>query len=114
MNLDPPFDIDAVVCEVEKRLTAYDDPVEVAVLGSASMGIGEAREADFGITGANDTGIVFAKGRPLKKVQVETLVAELFVEIDRYYVTGKTGVVDDAEAADAARWLAANQGETTI
>jgi (E)-4-hydroxy-3-methylbut-2-enyl-diphosphate synthase len=114
MVAEPGFDMDAVVFEVEKRLAAYDDPVEVAVLGSAAMGIGEAREADFGITAAKDMGIVFAKGQPLRKVRADTLVAELFVEIDRYYETGKTVVVDDAQAAEAARWLSENQGETTI
>ena len=40
--------MDTVVSEVEKRLAAYDDLIEVSVLGSAGRGIGEARHADFG------------------------------------------------------------------
>jgi 4-hydroxy-3-methylbut-2-en-1-yl diphosphate synthase IspG/GcpE len=49
MNPEPrPFDMDTVVSEVEKRLAAYDDLIEVSVLGSAGRGIGEARHADFG------------------------------------------------------------------
>ncbi len=50
------FDMDTVVAEVERRLEAYDDPIEVSVLGCAVNGIGEARHADFGITGAKDMG----------------------------------------------------------
>ncbi|HEY6399550.1 MAG TPA: flavodoxin-dependent (E)-4-hydroxy-3-methylbut-2-enyl-diphosphate synthase [Solirubrobacteraceae bacterium] len=115
MNPEPrPFDMDTVVSEVEKRLAGYDDLIEVSVLGSAVKGIGEARHADFGITGAKDWGIIYAKGQPLKKVPAEALVEELFIEIDKYYVAGKKVVVDDAHAAEAARWLSENEDETTI
>jgi (E)-4-hydroxy-3-methylbut-2-enyl-diphosphate synthase len=115
MDPEPrPFDMDTVVSEVEKRLVAYDDLIEVSVLGSALNGIGEARHADFGITGAKDAGIIYAKGQPLKKVPTEELVEELFKEIDKYYAAGKKVVVDDAQAAEAARWLSENEDETAI
>ena len=61
------FDMDTVVAEVERRLEAYDDPIEVSVLGCAVNGIGEARHADFGITGAKDAGMIFSKGEPLQE-----------------------------------------------
>jgi (E)-4-hydroxy-3-methylbut-2-enyl-diphosphate synthase len=48
--------MDSVVAEVERRLEAYEDPLEVSILGCAVNGIGEARHADFGITGAKDSG----------------------------------------------------------
>ena len=83
------FDMDSVVAEVERRLEAYDDPIEVSVLGCAVNGIGEARHADFGITGAKDMGMIYSKGEPLKKVRTEDLVDELFAEIDKYYAAGK-------------------------
>ena len=60
------------------------------MLGCAVNGIGEARHADFGITGAKDMGMIYSKGEPLKKVPTEQLVDELFKEIDRYYAAGKT------------------------
>ncbi len=65
------FDMDSVVAEVERRLEAYDDPIEVSVLGCAVNGIGEARHADFGITGAKDMGMIYSRGEPLKKVPTE-------------------------------------------
>ena len=83
------FDMDSVVAEVERRLEAYEDPIEVSVLGCAVNGIGEARHADFGITGAKDMGMIYSKGEPLKKVRTEDLVDELFAEIDKYYASGK-------------------------
>src|ERR1700744_5271940 len=95
------FDMDTVVAEVEKRLEAYPDPIEVSVLGCAVNGIGEARHADFGITGAKDMGIIYPPGEPLKKGRTEDLVDELFVEIDRYYAAGKRVVRDERAAAEA-------------
>src|ERR687890_717182 len=86
----------------------------VLVLGCAVNGIGEARHADFGITGAKDMGMIYSKGEPLKKVPTEQLVDELFKEIDRYYAAGRTVVRDEAKAADAREWLAAEGGATAM
>jgi (E)-4-hydroxy-3-methylbut-2-enyl-diphosphate synthase len=108
------FDMDSVVAEVERRLEAYDDPIEVSVLGCAVNGIGEARHADFGITGAKDMGMIYSKGEPLKKVATEQLVDELFKEIDRYYAAGRTVVRDEEQAADAREWLAAEEDATAM
>ncbi len=108
------FDMDTVVAEVERRLEAYEDPIEVSVLGCAVNGIGEARHADFGITGAKDMGMIYSKGEPLKKVPTEQLVEELFKEIDRYYAAGKTVHRDEAAAAEAREWLAQNEDLTAM
>ncbi len=108
------FDMDTVVAEVERRLEAYEDPIEVSVLGCAVNGIGEARHADFGITGAKDMGMIYSRGEPLKKVPTEQLVDELFAEIDRYYAAGKNVLRDETSAAEARAWLAENEDETAM
>src|SRR5213083_2335740 len=108
------FDMDSVVTEVERRLAAYDDPIEVSILGCAVNGIGEARHADFGITGAKDSAMIFSRGEPLKKVRTEALVDELFAEIDRYYAAGKKVLVDEVDAAEAREWLAENEDATAM
>jgi (E)-4-hydroxy-3-methylbut-2-enyl-diphosphate synthase len=108
------FDMDTVVAEVERRLEAYEDPIEVSVLGCAVNGIGEARHADFGITGAKDMGMIYSKGEPLKKVRTEDLVDELFKEIDRYYEAGREVQRDETQAAEAREWLAENEDETQM
>src|SRR3954464_3873172 len=82
------FDMDTVVAEIETRLESYDDHIEVAVLGCAVNGIGEASHADFGITGAKNEGLIFAHGKPLRKVPQERLVDELFAEIDKSIARG--------------------------
>ena len=110
------FDMDTVVVDIEKRLEAYDEPIEVAVLGCAVNGIGEASHADFGITGAKNEGLIFAGGEPLRKVPQDRLVDELFAEIDRSLKIGRVER-DAAEAAEGAEWLAKieeeNAGEMT-
>jgi (E)-4-hydroxy-3-methylbut-2-enyl-diphosphate synthase len=108
------FDMDSVVAEVERRLEAYDDPIEVSVLGCAVNGIGEARHADFGIAGAKDMGIIYSHGEPLKKYPTERLVDELFAEIDRYYAAGKHVVRDERSAAEARAWLNENEDATAM
>ncbi|MEA2125696.1 MAG: (E)-4-hydroxy-3-methylbut-2-enyl-diphosphate synthase, partial [Solirubrobacteraceae bacterium] len=100
------FDMDTVVADIERRLEAYRDPVEVAVLGCAVNGIGEASHADFGIAGAKDMGIIYSRGEALRKVPTEQLVDALFEEIDRYYAAGKVVVRDEAAAAEGAAYLA--------
>jgi (E)-4-hydroxy-3-methylbut-2-enyl-diphosphate synthase len=74
--------------EVERRLADYPQHVEVAVLGCAVNGPGEAGDADFGIAGGRDVGFIYAHGRVLKKVESETLIDELFVEIDQWIAAG--------------------------
>jgi (E)-4-hydroxy-3-methylbut-2-enyl-diphosphate synthase len=98
------FDMDTVVAEIEERLEAYEDPIEVAVLGCAVNGIGEASHADFGITGAKNEGLIFAHGKPLRKVPQDELVDALFAEIDKSVERGQVEV-DTHKAAEGAVWL---------
>src|SRR3954465_828351 len=110
------FDMDTVVAEIEQRLESYTEHVEVAVLGCAVNGIGEASHADFGITGAKNEGLIFAQGKPLRKVPQERLVDELFVEIDKSLQRGETEF-DEHKSAEGAVWLEKieneNAGELT-
>jgi (E)-4-hydroxy-3-methylbut-2-enyl-diphosphate synthase len=73
---------------VEERLRAYPQAVEVAVMGCAVNGPGEAGDADFGIAGGRDVGFIYAHGRVLKKVSSDILVDELFHEIDGWIAAG--------------------------
>jgi (E)-4-hydroxy-3-methylbut-2-enyl-diphosphate synthase len=98
------FDMDTVVAEIEQRLEAYAEPIEVAVLGCAVNGIGEASHADFGITGAKNEGLIFAGGKPLRKVPQAELVDALFAEIDKSLDRGAVDV-DAAKSAEGAAWL---------
>jgi (E)-4-hydroxy-3-methylbut-2-enyl-diphosphate synthase len=74
--------------EVERRKADYAQHFEIAVLGCAVNGPGEAGDADFGIAGGRDVGFVYAHGRVLKKVPSDVLIDTLFHEIDRWIAGG--------------------------
>ncbi|CAM5253417.1 4-hydroxy-3-methylbut-2-en-1-yl diphosphate synthase (flavodoxin) OS=Lysinibacillus sphaericus OX=1421 GN=ispG PE=3 SV=1 [Lysinibacillus sphaericus] len=64
-------------------ISTLNVPLKVAVLGCAVNGPGEAREADIGIAGARGEGLLFMKGKTVRKVPEETMVEELKKEIDK-------------------------------
>ena len=79
------------------------------MLGCAVNGIGEASHADFGITGAKNEGLIFAHGKPLKKVPQDDLVDALFREIDKSLDRGAVEV-DDREGRRGRRVAGADRG----
>jgi (E)-4-hydroxy-3-methylbut-2-enyl-diphosphate synthase len=75
------IDLERLALEVERRLEESGMDIEVAVMGCVVNGPGEARKADFGIAGGEGEGVVFAAGKPVRKVLQEELVDALFAEI---------------------------------
>jgi (E)-4-hydroxy-3-methylbut-2-enyl-diphosphate synthase len=71
------IDIVAIATEVERRLSHLAVPLKVAVMGCAVNGPGEAREADVGVAGGKGEGLIFAKGRIVKKVKESEIAAEV-------------------------------------
>jgi (E)-4-hydroxy-3-methylbut-2-enyl-diphosphate synthase len=58
-------------------------PIKIAIMGCIVNGPGEAAEADIGIAGANGTGILFKKGKIVKKFPQEKLVDVLLEEFEK-------------------------------
>jgi len=50
-------------------------------MGCEVNGPGEAKEADYGIAGGKNEGLIFKKGKIVKKVPTENLVNELLENI---------------------------------
>ncbi|WP_231036183.1 flavodoxin-dependent (E)-4-hydroxy-3-methylbut-2-enyl-diphosphate synthase [Pectinatus sottacetonis] len=69
--------------KVENKLTTIKKPITVAVMGCVVNGPGEAKDADVGIAGGKGEGLLFRKGRVIKKVPEDNLLEALFTEIDR-------------------------------
>ena len=80
--------VEKLAARVEERLNDYSEHFEVAVMGCAVNGPGEAGDADFGIAGGRDVGFLYAHGRVLRKVSSDILVDELFHEIDAWIEGG--------------------------
>lgn len=75
------IDLIKIAEQVEKRLLNMHKNIKVAVMGCVVNGPGEAREADIGIAGGKGEGIIFKKGKIVKKVSEENLVKSLIEEI---------------------------------
>jgi len=71
-----------IALRVEHKLSTIQKPISVAVMGCVVNGPGEAREADVGIAGGKGEGLIFRKGQIIRKVPENSLVDELFLEID--------------------------------
>ncbi|MDH5715279.1 MAG: flavodoxin-dependent (E)-4-hydroxy-3-methylbut-2-enyl-diphosphate synthase [Candidatus Aminicenantes bacterium] len=72
------------ICEeVEKGIAHISYPLHIAIMGCVVNGPGEARLADLGFAGGKDGGVLFRKGKILRKVKEEAVVKELLREIDR-------------------------------
>ncbi len=72
----------AVAMEVEKRLLHVDVPLQVAVMGCAVNGPGEAREADVGICGGKKHWLLFRKGKVIRKLKPQEAVEVLVQEVE--------------------------------
>ncbi len=86
------IDLPRIVREVTKRLFSTEltthnsqlttqHSIKIAVMGCAVNGPGEAKAADLGIAGGRGSGLLFRKGRILRKVKEGRLVSELLKEI---------------------------------
>jgi (E)-4-hydroxy-3-methylbut-2-enyl-diphosphate synthase len=77
----PLFDI---VDKIEKSLMTRTTPVKLAIMGCVVNGPGEAREADIGVAGGNGIGILFKKGKVVKKFPEDRLVDVVLEAVDEF------------------------------
>ncbi|WP_366921672.1 flavodoxin-dependent (E)-4-hydroxy-3-methylbut-2-enyl-diphosphate synthase [Metallumcola ferriviriculae] len=96
------LDLLAVAREVEERIKNIKKPITVAVMGCAVNGPGEARQADVGIAGGKDGGLIFRHGKVVKRVRQEDLVSQLVKEIDKIISEEDNNESQQTIDADAA------------
>jgi (E)-4-hydroxy-3-methylbut-2-enyl-diphosphate synthase len=78
------IDLFEIVEQVEKALLTKPVPLRIAIMGCVVNGPGEAKEADIGIAGGDGVGILFKKGKVVKKVPQEHIVEILLEEVEKY------------------------------
>jgi (E)-4-hydroxy-3-methylbut-2-enyl-diphosphate synthase len=74
-------DLIKIAAAVERKLAGFEEPLTVAVMGCMVNGPGEGREADFGVACGRGTGVLFRKGRVVRKVREDGIVEALTEEI---------------------------------
>ena len=84
------IDLIGLAKRVEEAVSGLDRDITVAVMGCEVNGLGEAREADYGIAGGPGFGSLFMKGQVVKtKVPEDRLLDELMALIG---MGGKTDI----------------------
>ncbi len=76
------IDLIGIANIIEEKCKSIHKEIKVAVMGCPVNGPGEAKDADIGIAGGRGVGIIFKKGKLLKKVAENDLVEALLKEID--------------------------------
>ncbi len=71
------IDLISLVNRVDEALKDCRKPITVAVMGCVVNGPGEAREADIGVAGGDDCGLIFLKGEPKEKVAYDEILPRL-------------------------------------
>jgi (E)-4-hydroxy-3-methylbut-2-enyl-diphosphate synthase len=69
--------------QVESRLGSIRTPLNVALMGCMVNGPGEAREADIGIACGRGVGVLFKKGRPVRRIEETRIVPEFIREVKK-------------------------------
>lgn len=79
-----------IVKELENKLTTNDyrpttRPVKLAVMGCVVNGPGEAKDADIGVAFGKKEGLLFKKGKAIRKVTVAHCSRLLLEELKKYF-----------------------------
>ncbi len=75
------WDMQPVVKEIEQFLQTIDCDINVAIMGCAVNGPGEAKHADIAIAGGNKEGLLIKKGKIIEKLPQDMMVSRLKAEI---------------------------------
>ncbi len=75
--------------KVQQRLSGINESFQVAVMGCAVNGPGEAEQADFGIAGGKESGLIFKHGKVVRSLPMDQLVDGLIEEIFTSLQPGK-------------------------
>lgn len=74
-------DLMKIARSVEREISGLGEDMTVAIMGCAVNGPGEAKEADIGLACSRDTGIIFKKGKILRRVEEREIVSAFVEEV---------------------------------
>jgi (E)-4-hydroxy-3-methylbut-2-enyl-diphosphate synthase len=80
------IDLIKIAKEVEEKISHFSLPtshflLKIAIMGCVVNGPGEAADADIGIAGGKGVGLLFKKGKIIKKIPEKDLIKALLQEI---------------------------------
>ncbi len=96
------IDVIGVAAAAQAALEERNLPLQVAVMGCVVNGPGEAREADLGIAAGRHRGHLFIKGKIVRVVPEDEMVAALVDEAERLVAEGVEARLAAADAGAEA------------
>lgn len=78
------IDVTVLAKELENRLMNIETPLDLAVMGCAVNGPGEAKRCDVGVAGGKGVGVIFKDGKVKRKVKKDSLFKEVMNEINEF------------------------------
>lgn len=85
------IDLVGLAKEVEQRMIPFSNKdIHVAVMGCEVNGPGEARAADIGVAGGKGIGLIFRKGKVIRKVPEAKIVEALMEEVEKLVAEKET------------------------
>lgn len=76
-------DLLSIAAAIERELADVDRPLNIAVMGCMVNGPGEAKEADIGVACGRGVGVIFQKGRILRRVKEKDIISQFVMEVRR-------------------------------
>jgi (E)-4-hydroxy-3-methylbut-2-enyl-diphosphate synthase len=96
------IDVIGVARAAQEALESLNLPIQVAVMGCVVNGPGEAREADLGIAAGRKRGHLFIKGKIIRVVPEDEMVAALVEEAEKLVAEGFEARMAAADAGAEA------------
>ncbi|HHY13310.1 MAG TPA: flavodoxin-dependent (E)-4-hydroxy-3-methylbut-2-enyl-diphosphate synthase [Thermoanaerobacterales bacterium] len=80
------IDLVNIAKEVQKKTSTINKNIKIAIMGCVVNGPGEAKEADIGVAGGSGVGVIFKKGKIIKKIKEDEIVEELLKQIEKFAI----------------------------
>jgi (E)-4-hydroxy-3-methylbut-2-enyl-diphosphate synthase len=74
-------DLFRIASQIERRLASVQASLDVAIMGCVVNGPGEAKEADIGVAFGRDVGMIFKRGKLLRRVEEGRIIPEFVREV---------------------------------
>jgi len=77
------IDVIKLAAKIEKLTLGISKPLKIAIMGCVVNGPGEAKNADLGISGSKNFGVIFKNGQIIKKVPKQKVIKEFEKELHK-------------------------------
>lgn len=70
-------DVEQLAIQIDKLAKDVAKPLKIAVMGCIVNGIGEGKDADFGVACGKDRSVIFLQGKPYKTIENSLILQEM-------------------------------------